>query len=352
MAKVRVYELAKDLGLESKELLAKLQEVGEFVSSASSTVEAPVVRKLMDKFPDLKAATPAPKVAKKTAAKKSAEPTPEEIEAALASLPESTREQLTKAKSEKPVAPEIPAAPAAPVASNPSVMPRPPRAGNNPFGSSSGSGGSAMPRQPAQRQLRPGERPPMSGPRPGSVRPGFAARPQQARPTTGAPTSASRPGSPTTGAPNSNSPYRTPNANAGGAPTTFGGAGGKGGGRHQRGGTAGAFGKQGGKSRKAHKSKKALREEFDNMAAPSLGGAVIPHGDGKTTIRLRRGATLMDFAEKIGGDPAALVSALFHLGEMVTATQSVDEDTFMLLGAELGYQIQVVSPEDEDRELL
>ncbi len=359
MAKVRVYELAKDLGLESKELLAKLQEVGEFVSSASSTVEAPVVRKLMDKFPDLKAAAPAPKVAKKTAAKKTAAkkaaaPTPEEIEAALASLPESTREQLTKAKSEKPVAPEAPVAPAASTPSvpsapsTPSVMPRPPRAGNNPFG----SGANAMPRPPAQRPLRPGERPPMSGPRPGSVRPGFAARPQQGRPTTGSPTFGSRPGSPTTGAPNSNSPYRTPNANAGGAPTTFGGPGGKGGGRHQRGGTAGAFGKQGGKSRKAHKSKKALREEFDNMAAPSLGGAVIPHGDGKTTIRLRRGATLMDFAEKIGGDPAALVSALFHLGEMVTATQSVDEDTFMLLGAELGYQIQVVSPEDEDRELL
>ncbi len=359
MAKVRVYELAKDLGLESKELLAKLQEVGEFVSSASSTVEAPVVRKLMDKFPDLKAVTPAPKVAKKTAAKKTAAkkaaaPTPEEIEAALASLPESTREQLTKAKIEKPAAPEapiapvIPAAPTASTPSAPSVMPRPPRAGNNPFG----SGANAMPRPPAQRPLRPGERPPMSGPRPGSVRPGFAARPQQARPTTGSPSSGSRPGSPTTGAPNSNSPYRTPNANAGGAPTTFGGPGGKGGGRHQRGGTAGAFGKQGGKSRKAHKSKKALREEFDNMAAPSLGGAVIPHGDGKTTIRLRRGATLMDFAEKIGGDPAALVSALFHLGEMVTATQSVDEDTFMLLGAELGYQIQVVSPEDEDRELL
>ena len=363
MAKVRVYELAKDLGLESKELLAKLQEVGEFVSSASSTVEAPVVRKLMDKFPDLKAVTPAPKAAKKTAAKKTAAkkaaaPTPEEIEAALASLPESTREQLTKAKSEKPAAPEIPVTPVAPAAStpaapsSPSVMPRPPRAGNNPFGSSGGSGSNAMPRPPAQRPLRPGERPPMSGPRPGSVRPGFAARPQQGRPTTGSPTSGSRPGSPTTGAPNSNSPYRTPNANAGGAPTTFGGPGGKGGGRHQRGGTAGAFGKQGGKSRKAHKSKKALREEFDNMAAPSLGGAVIPHGDGKTTIRLRRGATLMDFAEKIGGDPAALVSALFHLGEMVTATQSVDEDTFMLLGAELGYQIQVVSPEDEDRELL
>ncbi len=374
MAKVRVYELAKDLGLESKELLAKLQEVGEFVSSASSTVEAPVVRKLMDKFPDLKAVTPAPKAAKKTTAKKTAAkkavaPTAEEIEAALASLPESTRELLTKAKIEKPVAPEVPevpevpavpvapvapvapgapGAPAAPASSATPAMPRPPRAGNNPFS----SGNNAIPRPPAQRPLRPGERPPMSGPRPGSVRPGFAARPQQGRPTSGAPTSGARPGTPTSGAPNSNSPYRTPNANAGGAPTTFGGPGGKGGGRHQRGGTAGAFGKQGGKSRKAHKSKKALREEFDNMAAPSLGGAVIPHGDGKSTIRLRRGATLMDFAEKIGGDPAALVSALFHLGEMVTATQSVNEDTFTLLGAELGYQIQVVSPEDEDRELL
>ncbi len=367
MAKVRVYELAKELGLESKELLAKLQEVGEFVRSASSTVEAPVVRKLMDKFPDLKAAEAAPKpvkkaAAKKTAAKKAATPTAEEIEAALAALPEATREQLSKAQSEIPVAPVAPVTPVTPATPPPApprggnnafgsgapAMPRPPRAGNNPFG----SGTNAMPRPPAQRPLRPGERPPMSGARPGSVRPGFAARPQQGRPTTGAPTSGGRPGGATTGAPNSNSPYRTPNANAGGAPTTLGGPGGKGGGRHQRGGTAGAFGKQGGKSRKAHKSKKALREEFDNMAAPSLGGAVIPHGDGSSTIRLRRGATLMDFAEKIGGDPAALVSALFHLGEMVTATQSVDEDTFTLLGAELGYKIQVVSPEDEDRELL
>ena len=71
MAKVRVYELAKELGLESKELLAKLQEVGEFVRSASSTVEAPVVRKLMDKFPDLVPAEAAPK-AKKAPAKKAA----------------------------------------------------------------------------------------------------------------------------------------------------------------------------------------------------------------------------------------------------------------------------------------
>ena len=46
MAKVRVYELAKELGVESKTLLNHLKEKGEFVRSASSTIEAPVVRKI------------------------------------------------------------------------------------------------------------------------------------------------------------------------------------------------------------------------------------------------------------------------------------------------------------------
>jgi translation initiation factor IF-2 len=37
---------------------------------------------------------------------------------------------------------------------------------------------------------------------------------------------------------------------------------------------------------------------------------------------------------------------------MVTATQSVNDETLQLLGAELDFDVQVVSPEDEDRELL
>ena len=377
MAKVRVYELAKELGLDSKELLAKLQEVGEFVKSASSTVEAPVVRKLMEKFPDMKPAdgAPAKKASAKKAVAKKAEPTQAEIDAAIAQLDESTRNQLgisagsTAPSMALPRPPAVPMAPTAPLvapeptpavdatprpprpgnnpfatpspASTAGAIPRPPRAGNNPFTSAVGG---AIPRPPANRPIRPGERPPMAGNRPGAVRPGFAARPAGPGAPRPAGAGAPRPGSAPGG-----SPYRSPSAAPTTGPSTFGG---KGGGRHQRGGTAGAFGKQGSKKGKAHKSKKALREEFDNMAAPSLGGAVVPHGDGKTVIRLRRGASLMDFAEKINGDPASLVSALFHLGEMVTATQSVDEDTFKILGGELGFLIQVVSPEDEDRELL
>ena len=87
------------------------------------------------------------------------------------------------------------------------------------------------------------------------------------------------------------------------------------------------------------------------MQAPVVGGVRLPHGNGET-IRLARGASLSDFAEKIDANPAALVQALFNLGEMVTATQSVGDETLELLGGEMNYVVQVVSPEDEDRELL
>jgi translation initiation factor IF-2 len=87
------------------------------------------------------------------------------------------------------------------------------------------------------------------------------------------------------------------------------------------------------------------------MQAPSIGGVSVPRGNGQT-IRLSRGASLSDFADKIGVNPASLVQVLFHLGEMVTATQSVNDETLQLLGAELNFNVQVVSPEEEDRELL
>jgi len=87
------------------------------------------------------------------------------------------------------------------------------------------------------------------------------------------------------------------------------------------------------------------------MQAPTIGGVQVPRGNGQV-IRLSRGASLADFADKIGANPASLVQVLLHLGEMVTATQSVNDETLQLLGAELNYTVQVVSPEEEDRELL
>jgi translation initiation factor IF-2 len=167
---------------------------------------------------------------------------------------------------------------------------------------------------------RPGERPARPGGRPGGG--GFGGRPGGGAPGGGGGGGfAGRPGG--------------------------GGRGGPGG----RGATAGAFGRGGGRPVRGRKSKRAKRQEFEQMQAPSIGGVSVPRGDGKTVVRVRRGASLTDFADKINANPASLVTVLFHLGEMATATQSLDEDTFRLLGAELGYDVQVVSPEDEEREL-
>src|SRR4029078_3734133 len=87
------------------------------------------------------------------------------------------------------------------------------------------------------------------------------------------------------------------------------------------------------------------------MQAPTIGGVRVRKGDGET-VKLPRGASLTDFAERIGVDVSQLVQMLFSLAERVTATESFNDETFELLGDELNYVVQVVSPEDEDRQLL
>ena len=73
MAKPRVHEIAKEIGITSKELLAKLGEMGEYVRGPSSTLEAPVVRRVREAFGGADE-TPAAPAAKKPAAKKAAKP--------------------------------------------------------------------------------------------------------------------------------------------------------------------------------------------------------------------------------------------------------------------------------------
>ncbi|PSS45713.1 translation initiation factor IF-2 [Arthrobacter woluwensis] len=414
MAKVRVHELAKELGITSKDALAKLQSLGEFVRSASSTIEPPVAKKLRDAFPGGGSA-PAPSAA--PAAKAAAPAAPKAPAAASAPAPQAPA---------APAAPSASSAPAASPAARPGGMkpggaPKPgsraaaeaeaarvaaaraakpasqqrqsgpraggPRPGNNPFASSQG-----MPRgRDGERAPRPGNNPFASSqgmPRPGGPRPAAGAggpRPAAGaggpRPAAGAGgprPGAPRPGAPRPGAPRPGGPRPTPGmmpsrierpapgaaarpgARPGGGPGrpgggTGGGApagGGFGKGGRGRGGTQGAFGKGGAGRGKQRKSKRAKRQELEQMSAPSLGGVSVPRGDGQTIVRLRRGSSITDFAEKIDANPASLVTVLFHLGEMATATQSLDEETFELLGAELGYKLQIVSPEDEERELL
>ena len=397
MAKLRVHELAKELGITSKELMGHLKEAGEFVKSSSSSLEPPVVRQMREKFAtapktkkaEAKPAAKAPKPsAAKPAAKKAAAPKAEASDAApkaSAPKPGAPKPRAKKAdaapkpasrKSAEGGAPKpAPRRADAPRPARPGG-PRPggPRPGNNPYASSQGMprpGGSGGPRPGTPRPGGSGS----GGPRPGAARQGASGnggpRPGAPRPGGNRPNPGMMPGQANfarNAASGNGGGERTgrggrgrggarpggagAGAGAGGPQNNGGGFGGpRGGGRVGRGSTPGAFGRGGGRSQRGRKSKRAKRQEYEQQNAPVIGGVSIPRGNG-AQIRIRQGASLADFAEKIDVNPAALVTVLFALGEMATATQSLDQDTFEALGAELGYDVKVVSPEDEDRELL
>ena len=345
--KARVHEIAAELGIDSKRTLEKLKEIGEFVKGPSSTVEPPVVRKLKAAFAE-EGVVPVPQ-AKPEASKPAQKPQapvalpPVEVAPSASAPPAAPVEQkLPPADKDKP-ATGI-SRPGNNPFSSAQGMPRPgiPRPGNNPFAPSQGMARPGAPRPgqgaAARRPAEPGQRAPFQGRTgaPGrSGGPGFAGPGGQA----GAPGRSAGPGG----------------AGGPGGPGGRPGVGGRG--RGPGGGTAGAFGRGGSKG-KSRKSKRTKRQEFEMREAPSLGGVSIPRGDGSTIIRLRQGASMSDFADKLENltgfpvPPGNLVTVLFQLGEMATATESLDAATFEVLGAELGYKVQIVSPEDEDKELL
>ncbi len=371
MANPRVHEIANELGIDSKIALAKLTEMGEFVKSASSSIAPPVARRLKKALEEdgvaKPAAAPAPKPAAKPAPKPGPKPAPAAPEVKAPEPEQPAAAPATPAPAAEKPAPEQPAAKPSGDAPTPGPRPGTPRPGNNPYSSSQGMARPGAPRpgnnpfSSSQGMPRPGGAggaiPRPAAPRPGAPRPGAprpgAPRPGAPRPGGGAPFQ-QRPGG--GGRPGgAGGGFQRPGGGPGGFAGRPGGGGGRG--RGPGGGTAGAFGRGGGKS-KARKSKRTKRAEFEMREAPTLGGVAIPRGDGSKVIRLRRGASISDLADKLetltkySVQPGALVTALFHLGEMATATESLDEATFHILGEELGYKIQIVSPEDEDKELL
>ena len=375
MPKARVYELAKELGVDSKTVLSKLEAMGEFVKSASSTVEPPVARKLRNAFASSGQGNASDSKKPGHTAKKPVEP-------ASHSMP-------------KPAAPSAPkpAAPAAPKprhAASKSDAPKPghraPRPGESRQHGNRPNGNAPRPqggdrRQSGRPTAVPGARP-QHGNAPQGGNNANGAKPHTPGPRPGNNPFSRKQGmhTPTPGDIPRPHPMNRPSVNNGegrrggrpgqgggqrpaGGGNRFGGNGGgfQGGnsapsngparGGRGRGGAAGAFGRQGGKSSKARKNRLAKRQEFQEMKAPVIGGVRIPTGNGQE-VRLRQGASLADLAEKINVNPAALVTVLFHLGEMATATQSLDEATFQILGEEIGWNIKIVSAEEEDKELL
>ncbi|HEX2030198.1 MAG TPA: translation initiation factor IF-2 [Actinomycetota bacterium] len=69
----------------------------------------------------------------------------------------------------------------------------------------------------------------------------------------------------------------------------------------------------------------------------------------RETIRVARGTTTKELAERLAVPATELIKKLFEAGEMVTITQSLSDDAIALLATQFGFQAEIVAP-DEDEE--
>jgi translation initiation factor IF-2 len=65
-------------------------------------------------------------------------------------------------------------------------------------------------------------------------------------------------------------------------------------------------------------------------------------------LRIPRGITVKDLADRLGVSPSELIKKLFDLGEMATITQSLSEEHVALLAQEHGVQVEIVAPDEEE----
>ncbi len=457
--KIRIAELAKELGLTNKEALDLSKDMGIDVRNVSSSMEeaqADRVRRKAERDglkrdaqpeevkPAKKAAAkkaaakkvdadsadgeaPAKKApAKKAAAKKAAatkasaestdsddvssasatdSPTPEVAPAPVAAAPEApapvAEAPAAAAEAPAPAAPEAPSAdggarfissgrptptsgaPRPPINQPPTTRPAPPAgraplppgmpptgmppgmppgarppAGRPPIPPPPGpvsSTGQRIPPPPGQRMAPGSSRPGPSGFRPGpggrpggpGVRPGpGGARPGGPggfRPGPGGP----RPGGP--GGPGARPGFGPRPGGPGGArpggPGGAPGAGAPGGGPRPGGGPGGPGGPRNGQRRAPRKKSRARRRrEFDELQPQftqySNSNAPVPEG----TIIIERGWSAQEFAPKLNRTAADVVRYLLEHGEMVTATMSLGDEQMELFAMEVGAEILLVDP--------
>jgi translation initiation factor IF-2 len=384
--KIRVYELARELGVENQVVLDLSDELKMGVKSHSSSIDDPSadrIRRLADsrglrgepivdepkpapKDKARKAETPAEAPAPVEApAPASAEPTPAPAAGGDAPAPAPAAETPPPAPPRRNVVrstggiPAPPPRPAPPVESKPAAASAPPAA-------AASAAAPSTPAPPAAPSIGDKPAPPPAPLRSASGKP-IPPPPGQriVPPPPGQRTPPGRggPGGPRTGgAPGGGGPYRGGPGGGGpggGGPGGFNrsgpGGGGPGGGRGGPGGGGpgggpGGFNRgrgPGGPGQRPRRKKRRRRglEELGPQSAPQLtpSDAPVPEGE----IVVPRGITIQELAPKLNRTSADLVRILFDAGEMVTSTQSMADEMIELIAQELGAEVLLVEPGQE-----
>ncbi len=343
-AKIRVYELARELGLTNKEALDLCLSLGIGVKSHSSSIEdaqADRVRRKADaeglRRPAEAAEAEAPAPPPQPAARPTPPPAPE---------PSPPRPRLVSSARPAPARPSPPPAPAAPRPAaagppptadpgvRPEPRPRPPRPPLSPSGRPIPPPPVRPPLSPSGRPIPPppgmgGRRPsPPTPPRSGSA---YGSRTGGRPPGGGAP----RPGAGSGGRPGGGFPRRSGPGGPVGAPPTGRGGFGRGGRPPQR------------RTRRRRRNLEELEPTQLTAYVPST--APVPEGE----IIVERGCTARDLGPKLNRSAGDVIRFLLLQGEMVTATQSLSDEMIELFAAELGANVRLVDPgEEAEAELL
>ncbi len=407
--KIRVYELARELGVDNAVVVELSNELKIGVKSHSSSIDEPSadrVRRLADSRglkrepvvePEPAPTPPAPEPAAPAVAAPVAPapvapgepavpvaPAPLSVEESKPAVVRSAHRVVRSSPAPVPPAPPAPierpaaerpaaaAASAAPPVSPPPAAPRVAAAGDDrppvaaratppptaPSRPTSGSG-KAIPPPPGGGKVPP----PPPGPRTS-----FGSRPGGPRPGPGGGGGTSTGGA---GRPAGGGGFGGPRGGGGGGGgyTPGGGPGGGGGpsgpgagrtnapgrGRGGPGGGPGGFGGgpgggPGGRGRPGgppqRRRKKRRRDRAElEPASQRLTPADAPVPEGEIVVA--RGSTIQEYAPKLNRTPADLVRILFEAGEMMTATASLADEMIELIAEALGAQILIVEPGSE-----
>ncbi|HEV2906850.1 MAG TPA: translation initiation factor IF-2, partial [Actinomycetota bacterium] len=93
---------------------------------------------------------------------------------------------------------------------------------------------------------------------------------------------------------------------------------------------------------------KVVKPEPEPVAEPEPEPAPEPEPLPLEPVRIGRGATVKEAAEKFGTDPTEVIRKMLEAGEMVTITQSLSDEAIEVLAHEFGFEVEVVEPDEEE----
>jgi translation initiation factor IF-2 len=405
--KVRVYELSKETGLENKEVLRRLEDLGIDASSHSSSITIGDAQRFreslgkteeekrreaeererrereeLERYRQMSAAAPEKKKAAKVLPPHLRQQQEEAEKAAASEAAAAADAESEPATGDEPEAPAAEAAPSeAPAASS---TPQPGTSAPAETAADTGEEGDGDGASPKKRmpgapppRFKKGEvplRPNLPKPPPTVTGEGVAPRrrteqnlpvegsgrrsipaplkkaserpqPQQPQPGGGPPGGARRggPGGP-------GGPRRGGGSSPYRQPVGRGGPGAPGGGPGAPGGGApggpGA-GKPSGKTRRAKGRNKQTPQEQEIQRQPTRRDLPLEEQvQDVDRVEVLPGVTVGELADKLDVAGAAIVKKLFEMGEMVTVQQSLPEDTLEILADELDFEVYFLSDEE------